>query len=219
MSSRRPGPLVDNEIEAYAARHTTPTSATLQAVAASTVGWSEHPGYMIDATEAQLLRLLVAVSGARRILEVGTFSGYSALAMAEALPVDGHIDTLELSGEHVAKAAEHIEWAGESGRISIHEGLALDSLARLVGPYDLAFIDADKSAYPEYYEAVLPLMRPGGLIVADNVFRHGRVLEAQSRDPSVEGMRRFNDRVVSDPRVEAVMLTVRDGVSLIRVRG
>jgi caffeoyl-CoA O-methyltransferase len=210
---------VDGEIEAYAARHTTPTSATLQAVAASTVDWSEHPGYMIDATEAQLLRLLVAVSGARRILEVGTFSGYSALAMAEALPIDGHIDTLELSGEHAVKAAEHIEWAGESGRISIHEGLALDSLARLVGPYDLAFIDADKSAYPEYYEAVLPLMRPGGLIVADNVFRHGRVLEAQSRDPSVEGMRRFNDRVVSDPRVEAVMLTVRDGVSLIRVRG
>jgi caffeoyl-CoA O-methyltransferase len=219
MSSRRRGPLVDSEIEAYAARHTTPTPATLQAVAASTVGWSEHPGYMIDATEAQLLRLLVAVSGARRILEVGTFSGYSALAMADALPVDGHIDTLELSREHVAKAAEHIEWAGESGRISIHEGLALDSLTRLVGPYDLAFLDADKSAYPEYYEAVVPLMRPGGLIVADNVFRHGRVLEAQSRDPSVEGMRRFNDRVVSDPRVEAVMLTVRDGVSLIRVRG
>lgn len=219
MSSRRPGPLVDGEIEAYAARHTTPTSATLQAVAASTVSWSEHPGYMIDATEAQLLRLLVAVSSARRILEVGTFSGYSALAMAEALPVDGHIDTLELSGGHVAKAAEHVAWAGENGRISIHEGLALDSLARLVGPYDLAFLDADKSAYPEYYEAVLPLMRPGGLIVADNVFRHGRVLEAQSRDPSVEGMRRFNDRVVSDPRVEAVMLTVRDGVSLIRVRG
>ena len=219
MSPRRSGPLVDGEIEAYAARHTTPTSASLQAVAASTVGWSEHPGYMIDATEAQLLRLLVAVSGARRILEVGTFSGYSALAMAEALPVDGHIDTLELSGEHAAKAAEHIEWAGESGRISIHEGLALDSLARLAGPYDLAFIDADKSAYPEYYEAVLPLMRPGGLIVADNVFRHGRVLDAQSSDPSVGGMRRFNDRVVSDPRVEAVMLTVRDGVSLIRVRG
>lgn len=212
-------PLVDAEMEAYAARHTTPLSPRLRAVAASTVAWSEHPGYMIDATEAQLLRLLVAISGARRILEVGTFSGYSALAMAEALPADGHIDTLELDPEHAAKAAEHIEQAGESARITIHLGLAIDSLARLQGPYDMAFIDADKSAYPDYYEAVLGLMRPGGLIVADNVFRHGRVLGAQSRDPSVVGMREFNDRVVSDRRVEAVMLTVRDGVSLIRVRG
>lgn len=212
-------PLVDAEMEGYAARHTTPTSTLLQAVAASTVAWSEHPGYMIDATEAQLLRLLVAVSGARRILEVGTFSGYSALAMAEALPADGRVDTLELSAEHAAKAAEHIEQAGESGRISIHLGRAIESLARLQGPYDMAFIDADKSAYPDYYEAVLGLMRPGGLIVADNVFRHGRVLDRQSLDPSVVGMRAFNDRVVSDRRVEAVMLTVRDGVTLIRVRG
>jgi caffeoyl-CoA O-methyltransferase len=219
MTERLSRPLVDGELEAYAARHTTPTSAELRAVAASTIAWSEHPGYMIDATEAQLLRLLVAISGAHRILEIGTFSGFSALAMAEALPADGHIDTLELDQRHAAKAAEHIEQASESGRITIHQGVALDSLARLAGPYDMAFIDADKSAYPEYYEAVLPLMRRGGLIVADNVLRHGRVLETQSRDPSVEGMRRFNDRVVSDPRVEAVMLTVRDGVSLIRVRG
>jgi caffeoyl-CoA O-methyltransferase len=219
MSERLRRALVDAEIESYAARHTTPTSKPLQAVAASTIAWSEHPGYMIDATEAQLLRLLVAISGARRILEVGTFSGYSALAMAEALPADGHIDTLELSQEHVSKATEHIARAGESERITIHEGLALDSLARLQGPYDMAFIDADKSAYPAYYEAVLSLMRHGGLIVADNVLRRGRVLDGGSRDPSVAGMREFNDRVVSDPRVEAVMLTVRDGVTLIRVRG
>jgi caffeoyl-CoA O-methyltransferase len=218
MSERLRRALVDAEIESYAARHTTPTSMRLQAVVKSTVAWSEHPGYMIDASEAQLLRLLVFISGARRILEIGTFSGYSALAMAEALPADGHIDTLELSRENVAKATEHIAGAGESGRITIHEGLALDSLARLEGPYDMAFIDADKSAYPAYYDAVLSLMRPGGLIVADNVLRRGRVLDGDSRDPSVAGMREFNDRVVSDARVEAVMLTVRDGVTLIRVR-
>jgi caffeoyl-CoA O-methyltransferase len=219
MNERFRRALVDAEVESYAARHTTPTSQPLQSVVKSTIAWSEHPGYMIDATEAQLLRLLVLISGARRILEIGTFSGYSALAMAEALPADGHIDTLELSREHAAKATEHITRVGESERITIHEGLALDSLAQLQGPYDMAFIDADKSAYPAYYEAVVSLMRPGGLIVADNVLRRGRVLDGDSRDPSVAGMREFNDRVVSDPRVEAVMLTVRDGVTLIRVRG
>ena len=138
--------------------------------------------------------------------------------MAEALPADGHIDTLELSPEHAAKAAEHIEAAGLGGRIRIHQGIALDSLAALEGPYDVAFIDADKAAYPAYYEAVLPLMRRGGLVVADNVLRHGRVLDGQTSDPSVTGIRAFNDRVASDPRVDAVMLTVRDGVTLIRVR-
>jgi caffeoyl-CoA O-methyltransferase len=120
--------------------------------------------------------------------------------------------------DHAAKAAEHIAAAGASDRISVHLGIALDTLERLDGPYDLAFIDADKSAYPEYFERVLPLMRPGGLMVADNVFRGGRILESESRDPSVTGMRAFNDRAAVDPRVETVMLTVRDGVSLIRVR-
>lgn len=219
MSSRPLRPIADEEMEAYAARHTTPTSELLQAVAASTLAWSDHPAYMIDATEAQLLRLLVAISGARRILEVGTFSGYSALAMVESLPPDGHIDTLELSPEHAAKADEHIEQAGEADRITVHHGIALDSLSSLQGPYDMVFIDADKAAYPAYYEAVLPLTRPGGLIVADNVLRRGRVLDHDSQDPGVRAMREFNDQVVADPRVDAVMLTVRDGVTLIRVRG
>jgi caffeoyl-CoA O-methyltransferase len=215
------GPLrlaADEEMNAYAARHTTSSSEGLQVVAASTEAWSEHADLMIDAAEGQLLMLLVGLVGATRILEIGTFTGYSALAMAEALPTDGHIDTLELSSEHAAKALEHIEAAGQTGRITIHEGIALDTLETLRGPYDLAFIDADKSAYAAYYETVLPLMRPGGLIVADNVLRHGRITDAETDDPSVTGMREFNDRAATDPRVETVMLTVRDGISLIRVR-
>ncbi len=212
-------PVADPAMEAYAARHTTAASELLQTVAQSTIAWSDHPGYMIDAAEGQLLRLLVAVSGARRILEVGTFSGYSALAMAETLPADGHIDTLELSADHAAKAREHIDLGGEASRITVHMGPALATLARLSGPYDMAFIDADKTGYPDYYEAVVPLLRKGGLIVADNVLRRGRVLDAASPDPGVIAMRAFNDRVVSDPRVEAVMLTMRDGVTLIRIRG
>ncbi len=218
MSNRPLRPIADPEMEAYAGRHTTRSSERLRSVADATRAWSDHPGYMIDATEGQLLRLLVAISRARRILEVGTFSGYSALAMAESLPADGLIDTLELSRDHAAKAREYIQLAGEQDRIRVHEGMALDTLARLPGPYDLAFIDADKPGYPEYYEAIVPRMRRGGLIVADNVLRSGRVLDAESGDPGVVGMRAFNDRVVSDPRVEVVMLTIRDGVSLVRVR-
>ncbi len=206
-----------DDLAAYAARHTTVSSQSLQATAASTRSWTDHAGLMIDETEGQLLRMLVAVSRARMILEIGTFAGYSALAMAESLPPGGHLDTLELDPGHAAKAAEHIAAAGMSDRIAIHVGVALDTLEQLSGPYDLAFIDADKSAYAAYYERVLRLMRKGGLMVADNVFRHGRVLETTA-DPSVTGVQAFNDHAAADPRVETVMLTVRDGVSLIRVR-
>lgn len=219
MTARPLRVAADEGLHDYAARHTTPPTPTLDSVAASTLAWSDAGAtMMIDATEARLLALLARLVGARRVLEVGTFSGYSALAMVESLPPDGHIDTLELDPEHAAKAAEHIEAAGERGRITVHIGVALDTLEQLAGPYDLAFIDADKSAYAEYYERIVPLMRPGGLIVADNVFRHGRILDGDTSDPSVRGMRAFNDRAVSDPRVETVMLTVRDGISLIRVR-
>jgi caffeoyl-CoA O-methyltransferase len=220
VTTSRLNPASDGSLGAYSASHTTPASATLERVAASTLAWSEAAGMMmIDAAEGQLLRLLANLAGARNVLEIGTFGGYSALAMVEALPADGHVDTLELSPEHAAKANEHIEMAGEGERITVHLGVALDTLARLAGPYDLAFIDADKSAYPEYYDRVVPLMRPGGLIVADNVFRGGLVLDSDTDDASVTGMRDFNDKAATDPRVDTVMLTVRDGVSLIRVHG
>lgn len=219
MSGRILRTVADEQLSAYADRHTTVSSQRLQAVAASTRAWTERAEMMIDATEGQLLRMLVALTGARHVLEIGTFAGYSALAMAETLPPNGRIDTLEVDPGHAAKAARHIAEAGEDQRIVIHRGIALDTLERLRGPYDLAFLDADKSAYAAYYERVLPLMRPGGLIVADNVLRHGRVLETNAADPSVTGMQAFNDRAASDSRVETVMLTVRDGISLIRVRG
>lgn len=210
--------IADPVVAAYAAAHSTPPSERLQAVAEATVEWSDVPDYMIDALESRLLTLLVAISSAGRILEVGTFTGYSALSMAEALPPDGHITTLELRADHAAKAREHIDGAGLSERITVRQGPALDSLADLEGPFDMAFIDADKPGYPAYYEAVVPLMRPGGLIVADNVLRRGLVLDADAHAADVVAMRAFNDRVAADPRVEAVMLTVRDGITLIRIR-
>jgi caffeoyl-CoA O-methyltransferase len=205
-------------MEAYAAAHSTPSSAPLRAVADATRAWSDHPAYMIDAVEARLLAMLVAISGARQVLEVGTFTGFSALSMAEALPPSGHVTTLELREDHAAKAVEHGEMTGLRDRVTVVTGPALASLSTLRGPFDLAFIDADKTGYPAYYEAVVPLMRPGGLIVADNVLREGRVLDGTSHDAGDAAMRTFNDRVASDARVEVVMLTIRDGVSLIRVR-
>lgn len=218
MTNRPPRPVADPEMDAYAAAHSTPPSEQLRVVAQATHDWSDHPGMMVDAAEGRLLAMLVALTAAHHILEVGTFTGYSAICMAEALPADGRITTLELSPEHAAKAAEHFELAGVADRVSILQGNALDSLAALEAGFDLAFIDADKPAYPAYFEAVVPLLRPGGLIVADNVLRSGRVLDAGNLDPGVAGMRAFNDKVATDPRVEAVMLTVRDGITLIRVR-
>jgi caffeoyl-CoA O-methyltransferase len=213
-----PRPVADPALEAYAAAHSTPPSDVLRRIAAATRAWSPMSEMMIDEVEGRLLAMLVALSGARRILEVGTFTGYSAISMGEALPADGHITTLELSAEHAAKAREHIAAAGMADRITVMEGPAVESLTRLEGPFDLAFIDADKAGYPAYYEGIVGRMRPGGLIVADNVMRSGRVLDERLGTPDNVGMRAFNERVASDPRVEVVMLTVRDGISLIRVR-
>lgn len=217
MTNPVPRPVADREMEAYAAAHSTPSSERLQAIALATRTWSDRSEMMVDASEGRLLALLVAISGARTVLEVGTFTGYSAISMAEALPPGGHITTLELSPDHAAKAAEHIESAGMGEKISIHQGPALASLASLNGPFDFAFIDADKPAYPAYFDAVVPLVRGGGLIIADNVLRSGAVLDGTETHPGIAGMREFNDKVVADPRVEAVMLTVRDGITLIRV--
>lgn len=209
-------PVADPAMEAYAAAHTTPPSERLRAVDRSTRAFSAHPAMMIDATEARLLAILVAATGARRILEVGTFTGFSAIGMAEALPPGGHVTSLELDPAHAAKAAEHIREAGMEERIAIEQGPALETLDRLSGPFDLAFIDADKPGYPAYLEAVVPLVRPAGLILADNVLRGGRVLDPDDPDPGIRAMRTFNERAAADPRLEVVMLTIRDGVTLMR---
>jgi caffeoyl-CoA O-methyltransferase len=211
-------PIANPDVEAYAATHSTPPAAPLDRIAASTRAWSPSPEMMVDEVEGRLLTLLTALVGARRVLEVGTFTGYSAISMAQALPPEGELVSLELRADHAAKAREHIAQAGLSERVTIIEGPALASLAQLDGPFDLAFIDADKANYPAYYEAVIALMRAGGLIVADNVLRGGSVADTSLTDANTTGIRAFNDRVVADSRVEAVILTVRDGISLIRVK-
>lgn len=212
-------PVSHPELDAYVASHSTPMPAWLGAVAGSTRAFSTAHDMMVGDVVGRFLAILVAASGARRILEVGTFTGYSALSMAQALPADGRIISLEVHPDHAAKAAEHIAASPYADRIEVRLGPALESIGRLEGTFDMAFIDADKPGYPEYYDAIVPRLAPGGLLVADNVLWKGRIVDDPAGDAAHAALRDFNDRVASDPRVECVLLTVRDGLMLARRRG
>ena len=173
---------------------------------------------LIGPFEGALLAMLVRLTGARRVLEIGTFTGYSALCMAEALPAKGKLTTCEIKPERADIARSFFARSPHGHKIKIHLGPALETLAGLPvsASFDFVFLDADKENYVNYYEAVLPCLRPGGLIVADNVLWSGRVLAPKKK--SDRAVVRFNNHVRRDPRVECVMLPVRDGVSLIRKR-
>jgi predicted O-methyltransferase YrrM len=208
--------VVSEDIEAYAAAHTSPEDPLLAEVAAATRASQEGHGMMVGLLEGRFLETLVWLSGARRVLEIGCFTGYSALSMAAALPPDGTIITCELDPERAAMARRHFDASPWASQIRILEGPALESIAGLDGPFDLIFVDADKANYSNYYEAVLPLLADRGLIVADNVLWSGRVLDEADQSDDTRAIRAFNDMVVNDPRVTCVMATVRDGVLLIR---
>ena len=164
-----------------------------------------------------LLRLLVQLQQPRHVLEIGTFSGYATLWMADALPEGGRIDTIEINDEMEDLIREGFERSGLAGRIRPVTGDALDILPGLNGPYDLVFIDADKRDYVAYYQYVIDLVRPGGLIVADNVLWDGKVCgEEIPRDQQTRGILAFNDLVAGDDRVENFILPLRDGLNIIR---
>jgi caffeoyl-CoA O-methyltransferase len=210
--------IVPEAVEAYAAAHTTPAPGFLQALAAETRETLDSPQMLTGEIEGRFLEFLVFLAQPRLLLEIGTYSGYSALSMARALPAGGRIVTCELDPERVAFARRHIEDAGFDDRIAVREGPALETIASLDGPFDLVFIDADKEGYRDYYEAVLPKLSERGLIVVDNVLWGGRVAEPPSDDDSesTRALREFNDHVAADERVVNVMLSVRDGVTLVR---
>jgi caffeoyl-CoA O-methyltransferase len=211
--------LVTEEIERYAEAHTTPHPELLQRLAQETKATLERPSMLTGTIEGRFLEFLVFATGARRILELGTYSGYSAISMAAALPVGGRIDTCEVDEEHAGVARRYIEEVGYSDRITIHLGPALETIARLEGEFDFVFIDADKENYVNYYESVLPRLSEGGLIAADNTLWSGRVLDESDDSEGTRAIRAFNEHVRGDDRVVSVMLTVRDGVTLIRRAG
>lgn len=204
-------------IENYATEHTSPEPRHLVELAASTRDASDSPQMMVGRLEGRFLKMLVAISRATSVLEIGTFTGYSALSMAEALPAGGRITTCELDARHAALARTAVAASPYAEAIEIREGPAIRTIAQLDGPFDMAFIDADKGSYRDYYEAALPKMAPGGLICVDNVLWSGRVLDTASDDPDTRAIQDFNDHVAADPRVECVIVPIRDGVTLIRV--
>ena len=165
------------------------------------------PSIEVSPPQGKLLHILARLSGARKILEIGTLGGYSTIWLARALPPGGRVITLEADPKHAEVARANFSRAGLSGMIELRLGPALASLPQILreglGPFDLVFIDADKSSMAEYFEWALKLSRPGTAILSDNVIRHGGVIDAASDDPDIRGVRRFNERVAAEPRVSA----------------
>ena len=201
-------------LERYAEEHTTPDAAPLRALAEETRATLDSPEMLSGPVVGRLLELLAWVTGAERVLEIGTFSGYGALSLAAGLGPEGRVVTLELDPQWAAVARRHVRAGPHPERVEVRVGRALDLLEDLPGPWDLVFIDADKTSYAEYYEAVLGRLAPRGLIAVDNTLRGGRVIDPD--DESTLAIASFNDMVRDDPRVRCVLLTVRDGLTLIR---
>jgi caffeoyl-CoA O-methyltransferase len=207
--------IVNEDVERYALEHSSPDSDFFRRLEEETRATTTAPQMMVGPLEGQFLGWLVRLSQARSVLEIGTFTGYSSISMALALPDGGRITTLDANEETTDVARRYAEEAGVADRIDHRVGTAIELLEDLEGPFDLVFIDADKESYVDYYENVLPKLSERGFIVADNVLWSGRVLEDEG-DESTEAIKRFNDHVAADDRVECLMLTVRDGMTLIR---
>ena len=209
--------IVEPKVEEYAEAHTTPDGELFERLAEETRAKTSAPQMMVGRIEGQFLARLVRLSGARRILELGTFTGYSSISMASALPADGRIITCDIDPETMGIARRYMDESGYGDKIETRLGPALETIRTIEGPFDLVFIDADKPNYRAYYEAVLPLLAEDGVIIADNVLWSGRVLEDDG-DESTRAIKEFNEYVHSDSRVVSVMLTVRDGMTLIQKR-
>ena len=209
--------IVEPQVEEYAEAHTTPDGELFERLAEETRAKTTAPQMMVGRIEGRFLATLVALSGARRILEFGTFTGYSSISMASALPADGKVITLDVDPEATAIARRYMDESGHGDKIEIRLGPALETLQDVEGPFDLIFIDADKPNYVNYYESALPLLADDGLMIADNVLWSGRVVEDDG-DESTRAIKEFNEHVRADDRVVSVMLTVRDGMTLVRKR-
>ena len=220
------------KIYKYIEDHATPQGEALDWIEKQTHIRTNHARMLSGHLQGELMRILVQISGARRILELGTFTGYSATYMASVLPADGHLDTLELNDELEDLILEGFEKAGVEDKVQLHIGDCKETLVRLRSEmglgedsgdvdtskmYDIVYIDANKREYCEYYDLVFDMVRPGGLILADNVIWDGKVcMNPLPQDKQTLEIVRFNDKVTADPRVESVILPLRDGLNVIR---
>lgn len=208
--------IVPEEIERYAEAHTQLPDPIFEELREETYRTMSSPGMQVGAVEGRLLRMLVQISGARRALEIGMFTGYSGLMIASGLPEDGELVTCDVDPKAEEIARRYFARSPHGRKITIRMGPALETIRTLKGSFDFVFIDADKQNYTAYYDAVVPLLSPRGLIVIDNVLWSGKVLAPkEDTDRAIVSM---NDHVAKDPRVEKVLLTVRDGMMLVRRR-
>ena len=208
------------KIYKYIEEHVTRQGEALDWVEKQTHIRTNHARMLSGKLQGELLRILVQISGAKRILELGTFTGYSAICLASMLPEGGHLDTLELNDELEDLILEGFDRAGLSEKIELHIGDCKESVKKLAAEgrmYDIVYMDANKREYPEYYELIFDMVRPGGLILADNVLWDGKVCQdPMPQDKQTLGIAGFNDMVAEDRRVESVILPLRDGLNLIR---
>ncbi len=210
--------LIRSDIEAYAEAHSVPESDYCRRLREETEATMTSPQMVVGPLEAAVLKVLVRTVGAEKVLEIGTFTGYSALSMAEMLPPSGRIITCEVDEEAAAVARRYFSESPHGKKIELRIGPALETLRRLPGPFDLIFIDADKENYPAYYERAMERVSARGVILVDNVLWSGDVLDPHAVSASTLAIQRLNRMVASDPRVDAVLLTIRDGILLIRPR-
>ncbi|MEV0613502.1 DUF2218 domain-containing protein [Nonomuraea sp. NPDC050404] len=213
--------IVAPAVDDYLLAHCTPAGQVLTELADTTrEATGRAAGMQVSADEGALLEMLVRLSGARTAIEIGVFTGYSALCIARALPAGGRLLACDVSSEWTDIARPFWERAGVADRIDLKIGPALETLRALPGEpsFDFAFIDADKVNYPAYYDEIVPRLNPGGLLVLDNVFLGGRVLDPAFQGDDHQAMRRLNETVAGDERLDCVMLPVRDGVTLARKR-
>jgi len=206
--------MIDEAIEDYAFRVTQAEPGNLQKLVEQTHKVMEHPGMITGRIEGRFLKLLVQLVQPQLILEVGTYTGYSALSMAEGLAENGKIITCDIDPKAQKFAQAAFDTSPYGHKIDLRMGPAIDTIRKLTATIDLSFIDADKENYPLYYEEILARTRPGGVIIIDNTLWSGRVLDPQDIDS--KAIARLNEIICKDTRVENVLLTVRDGIQLVR---
>jgi caffeoyl-CoA O-methyltransferase len=207
-------PITSKEVEEYAEHHTTPESRDIKNLIESSDQELQYIDMLSGRVVGQLLKMLLSISGAQRVLEIGTFTGYSAIMMAEALPEDGEVVTIEMNLRYQNLAEKHFEASEVGNKIRLIKGNAQQMINELEGTFDLVYLDGDKLRYGHYFDQCLPKLSTGGLIVADNVLWDATVLNPQ--DNKAQSLAEFNKKVAEDSRVEQVLLPVRDGVSVIR---
>jgi caffeoyl-CoA O-methyltransferase len=208
--------LINPEVQAYAEKYSRQEDALLNEIEAHTV--QNHPeAHMLSGTlQGKFLEMISRLLMPTYILEIGTFLGYSALCLEKGLKPGGELHTLEIDESTASIARENFRKSKTENKIILHTGNALELVNTLNKPWDLVFMDADKTGYADYYRALVPKLKPGTLIMADNVLFHGQVLEKEVKGKSAKAIQAFNEMVSADERVEKIMLTLRDGVYLIR---